>query len=305
MRIRSALLALLLAGCGAADGASAGQDAEAEGQGQRLEVVATMSIIGDLAADVGGEHVEVTTLVPVGGDPHAYEPSPSDLAHIEDAEVVLSNGLGLEAWFEALARRAGPRLTVVTDEIDVPIRQDEDGAPDPHLWMVPPMVADGYVPAIRDALAEARPDLDDTFARNARELASELHALDDELRAALERIPEDDRLLVTSHDAYTYVAEHYGLEVVGSVFGVSTESEPSAGEIARLVDLIRELEVPTVFVETTIDPGLVRRVARDAGVEVGRPLYGDSVGPPGSDAEDYAGMMRANVESLVDGLGGG
>lgn len=302
----AAVLATLLVACGPGEDLGAGAARVESSPGDEpVEVVATMSIIGDLAADIGGEHVEVRTIVPVGGDPHGYEPTPSDAVLLEDADVVLSNGLGLEAWFDALGSRAGDRLTVVTEDVVQLVVDDDEGDPDPHLWMVPPVVVDGYVPAIRDALTEARPEAAEALADNAEALTSELRTLDDELRAELDAIPDAGRRLVTSHDAYSYFAAHYDLEVIGSVFGVSTEREPSAREIAELVDEIGRAGVPVVFVETTIDARLVQRVARDAGVDVGDPLYGDSVGPPGSGAEDYAGMMRANVRSLVAGLGGG
>lgn len=304
LRVASAVALLVAALLACAQPDDDGVRVGAETEDGPLEVVATMSIIGDLAADIGGEHVQVHTLVPIGGDPHGYEPSPSDAARIEDADVVLANGLGLEPWFEPLASRAGERLTIVTEGVGSLVVDDEDGEVDPHLWMVPTVVADGYVPAIRDSLLAVRPELGDEVADAADALIAQLQELDEELRDELAVIDEERRTLVTSHDAYSYFADHYDIEVLGSVFGVSTEREPSAREIAELVDAVRAADVPVVFAETTIDARLVERVARDAGVEVGDPLYGDSVGPPGSDAEDYAGMMRANARALVAGLGG-
>lgn len=299
MRAWAATVALALVGC-SPTALAGGEDPSGDAP---LEVVATMSIIGDLAEEVGGDHVRVTTLVPIGGDPHVFEPTPSAAAAIEDADVVLANGLGLEPWFDPLAARAGDRLTVVTEGLGSLVVDDADGDPDPHLWMVPPVVADGYVPAIRDALRDARPEASDDVTARAEALQADLAELDARLRERLAAVPPDRRRLVTSHDAYTYFAEHYGFEVLGTVFGVSTEREPSARRIAGLVDEVRAAEVPTIFVETTIDHRLVERVAREADVEVGDPLYGDSVGPPGSGAEDYAGMMHANVDALVAGLG--
>lgn len=306
LRVVLGLLAVGLATAGCVGTVERPAEPAAGEARDRIRVVATMSILGDLARDVGGDHVEVTTLVPIGGDPHLFEPPPSAAAAIEDADVVLANGLGLEPWFDALSARAGDRVTAVAESAAHQAPRAGDDAPggalDPHLWMVPPIVADHYVPAIRDALVAARPQAADDLRAAADRLADRLAALDAELADELERIPPQRRRLVTSHDAYAAFGEHYGFEIVGSVFGVSTEREPSAAEVAELIDRVRDAQVPTVFVETTIDPALIERVARDAGVAVGEPLYGDSLGPPGSDAASYAGMLRTNVATLVAGL---
>lgn len=294
------VLAVLAAAC--ADDPSAQARA-----GQRLTVVSTMSVFADFAAAVGGDRVEIETLVPVGGDPHTYEPRPSDAARIADADVVLDNGLGLSPWFEPLAGNVQGELVILTDGIAEQATSSPlgpDGQIDPHLWMVPPFVMDGYVTAIEEAFAAADPEGAGTYRDNAQAYRSELAALDEELAGRIGTIPEQHRKLVTSHDAYRYFANHYRLEVVGTVLGVTTEEEPSAQSVGRLVDQVREEQVPAIFVETTINPALIERVARDAGVDVGDPLYGDSVGEPGSGAEDYVGMMRANVGAITSALGG-
>jgi len=270
------------------------------GQAPRLSVVVTMSILGDFASGIGGDHVDVRTIVPVGGDPHTYEPVPSDAVALADADVVVANGLGLEPWFLPLSSHVTGELVFAGEALADPVQTDK-GLVDPHLWMVPPFVADGYVPEITRALASAAPHLAGAFEEMAEALRQRLYGLDEDLRAQLDVLVRRD--LVTSHDAYSYFADHYGLNVVATVIGVTTEEDPSARHIASVVDTIRRLDVPTIFLETTINPALIEQVARDAGVRIGEPLYGDSVGPPGSGAEHYESMMRWNVRAIIDGLG--
>jgi ABC-type Zn uptake system ZnuABC Zn-binding protein ZnuA len=288
---------LLVAGCAAQEEPEA---PTARPDGGSLDVVASMSIIADFAEQVGGEAVTVTSLVPIGADPHVHEPTPADARAVADADLVLGNGVGLEPWFDDLVAGSGQEVITVTEELAHLVVDDEDGEDDPHLWMVPPMAA-AYVERIAEVLAELDPERAETYHDNAAGYVERLEELDDELAGELEPIPEEHRILVTPHDAYSYFADHYGFEVA-TVVGVSTEEEPSASQVQHLIDVVRETGVPTVFVESTVNPAVIERIADDAGVEVGAPLYGDSVGEPGSGAEDYLGMMRANVAALVEGL---
>lgn len=262
-----------------------------------------MSVFADFAEQVGGDNVTVTTIVPVGGDPHTYEPTPSDAVLLSDADIVLDNGLGLSPWFEPLRTNITGRLVVLTDDIAEQAKQDS-GKLDPHMWMVPDLVNRGYVTAIETALAEADPERADEYAANADRYRRVIDDLDRRIGDAVATIPPSQRKIVTSHDAYSYFADAYGLEVVGTILGVTTEEEPSAQAVGALIDDIRSEGVPAVFFETTVNPGLAERVARDAGVALADPLYGDSVGEPGSGAADYIGMMEANVRSIVSALGG-
>ncbi len=270
-----ALAAVLALGCAASPTTT---DAASDGgpPDDRPQVVASMNVIADLAERIAGDRIEVTSLVPVGGDPHVHEPTPSDARTVADADLLLANGVGLEPWFDSLAGDA-PVLRVA-ERLTVEVLDDEDGEPDPHLWMVP-----------------------DNAAVYGEAIAEELAELDEELAERLAAVPDDRRILITPHDAYAYFADHYGFEVA-TIVGVSTEEEPSAAAVQRVIDLVREREIPTVFVEFTVNPAVIERVATDAGAEVGEPLYGDSLGPPGSGADDYAGMQRANVEAIVGGL---
>lgn len=291
-------MALLCAGCGAAAARAAALD------GDRPLVVTTISIVADLTRQVAGEHVTVESIVGIGGDPHVYEPRPSDAAKISEADLVLRNGLGLEHWLDTLVDGSGRSEPVVTVTDGLAAAADADGKdPDPHLWM-DPVLARGYVDRIATALGELDPAHRDDFDRNARSYLRQLDALDQRITQAVATVPHAQRRLVTTHDAFRYFGDRYGLEVVGTIWNVSTEREPSATEIAGLVDAVRAEGVSTVFVETTVNPDLMRQVARDAGVTVGKPLYGDSLGAPGSGADTYIRMLEATTAALVEGLGG-
>ncbi len=294
-----AVVALLLGGCQNSPASSSVEPGREDG----IFVVATMSVFADFAEQIGGGHISVTSIVPVGGDPHTYEPTPSDAILLSSADVVLDNGLGLSPWFEPLKTNITGELVVLTDDIASEARAAEDRL-DPHLWMVPDFVAGGYVTAIEQALRDADPANAEAYAANADRYRAEVRDLDGDIAASIESIAPENRKIVTSHDAFSYFAERYGLDVVGTITGVSTEEEPSARTVSNLIDRIREQQAPAVFFETTINRSLAERVALDAGVILGEPLYGDSVGEPGSGASDYIGMMRANTRSIVTALGG-
>jgi manganese/iron transport system substrate-binding protein len=301
----AAVAAVLAGGCSVASDASPPTLPTADAP---LMVVATISILADMVEAVGGDRVTAASIVPVGGDPHVHEPLPSDARLLASADLVVRNGLGLEPWLDVLLAPLGGAVDVVTvaDGLAA-VTQDEGGFagdPDPHLWMDPTLAA-GYVEAMGGALAALDPAGAEAYAANAATYLSELDELDRWIEAQVAAIPPRRRKLVTTHDAFRYFGRRYGIAVVGTIWSISTEREPSAEEIRRLVDAIRDQGVPLVFVETTINPRLMERVADDAGVEVGEPLYGDSVGEPGSGADTYLGMMRANTRAIVSGLAGG
>ncbi|MDR7417257.1 MAG: metal ABC transporter substrate-binding protein [Armatimonadota bacterium] len=290
------LLAILLAACAApaADPASG-----------RPRVVATINILADLTRQVAGDRLEVSSLLPVGADPHTYEPVPRDVQRIAEAQVVVYNGLKLEKWLEKLLENAGGRFVLVEATRGLQPAVQETGPyrgdPDPHLWM-DPVFAQVYVRNIRDALVAFDPAGRAEYEANARRYLQELERLHRWIREQIQQIPPARRKLVTTHDAFRYFGHRYGFQVVGTIWGISTEDEPSAQEIARLVDRIRRERVPAVFVETTINPKLMERVAREAGVRIGGKLYGDSLGPAGRGADTYIGMMRHNVKTIVEAL---
>lgn len=288
-------VALLVAACEAPAAQPAADD-------EQLAVVASMTIIGEFAEAVAGEQAAVTTIVPVGGDPHSYEPVPADARAVAEADVVLDNGFGLSPWFRSLATNVSGRLVKLADAVDVDAVTDRNGRPDPHLWLSPEL-AGGYVDAIEEALADADPAHAEAYGANAQRYRKDLAALDEEVAAVLDDVPEDRRKLVTHEDAYNYFAAHYDLEATASAVGATTEEEPSARDIRRLVDRVEQEAIPAVFPQVGENPAVMERIARDTGATVGEALYVDSLGEPGSPAESYAGMLRANAEAVADGLG--
>lgn len=294
------LTAALLAGCGSAGSGSAGTDGPV--------AVTSINILGDLVRQVAGDRVRVKSLLGPGQDPHTYEPVPRDSIEIEKAGVVFINGLGLDFWAEKLIQGAGGQRQVVrlAEGASVDRLPWEGGGGkqwDPHLWMDPVNVIQ-YVEQIRAALAELDPAGAETFQANAERLTRELEALDTWIKAEIGLIPPDKRKLITTHDAYRYFGRRYGFQVLDTVWGVSTEEEPSAQDIAGLIDTLREHQVPA-FVETTINPQIMEQATQQAGVPIGGQLYGDALGGPGSGAETYVTMMRHNVNTIVAAFTGG
>lgn len=270
----------------------------------RLPVVATTSIIGDVAAQVGGARVNVRVLLPVGSDPHAYEPRPQDIAALTDAELVLVNGLGLEETLSNLLGNAKTTV-VVSDGIQaLPFEgehEDEEGGLDPHVWQDPNNVM-VWARNIAGAFSSADPANADEYAANADAYIHELAALDAWIREQVAQIPEANRRLVTEHDTFGYFAARYGFEQVGAIIpSISTGSSPSAQELAALEDAIRANGVKAVFVGSTVSPDLSRRVADDTGVQLVA-LFTDSLSAAGGGADSYLAFMRYNVTAIVEAL---
>lgn len=273
---------------------------------QTINAIATTSIIGDLVANVGGERVNVRAILPPGTDPHTFTLAPADVQAVAESQILFENGLGLEAWLEELiANAGGSRLVVTVSEGLTPIEglADEDGrGDDPHMWF-DVQRAIGYVENIRAGLKEVDPAGAGAYDANAAAYIEQLRQLDAEIEQQLATIPDDRRKLITNHDTFGYFAQRYGFEVVGSVFeGVSTEEEPSAQQVAQLVDLIRSENVPAIFTENTVNPRLAEQIATEADISVVTSLYTDALGEPGSDGDTYIDMMRYNVAQIVAAL---
>jgi ABC-type Zn uptake system ZnuABC Zn-binding protein ZnuA len=313
----SALLVLLSA-CGGADTAAPATTVvpAASTTNEKLDVVATFSILGDLVQNVGGDRVAVRTLVGPGGDAHTFEPSPADSVALSEASLVFENGLGFEPWLDELYTSSGSRATrvVVTERIE-PIKATEGGEQaagdqpghdesDPHVWSDAGN-AIRMVETIRDALAKADTANADTYNANAERYLAELKGLDDFIVAETNKLPSQRRKLVTIHDTFGYFARRYGYEMVGTALGsTSTEAaDPSAGELARLIEQIKAAGVPAIFAENVHNPNLMNRIAADAGVKLGPSLYTDALGEPGSEGDTYLKMMRYNVSAIVTALG--
>jgi len=264
-------------------------------------IVATTTILGDITREVAGDEAAVEVLMPRGADPHEFEASAQQVALLHDADLVVANGLGLEETLgDALeaVREDEENLFEVAPRLDpLPL---EGGGLDPHVWMDPNRVARA-AELIAARLQEVRPG---GWAARAGTYASELARLDDEIRELLAPISQEDRELVTNHDAFGYLADRYDLEIVGVVIpGGSTLGEPSAEALAALAEIIRERDVPAIFTETIHSTGLAEVLAD----EVGRPveivsLYSDSLGEPGSEAATYLGLMRANASRIAGAL---
>jgi zinc/manganese transport system substrate-binding protein len=265
----------------------------------RLNVVASFSILGDLVRNVGGDRVDVTTLVGPDGDVHVYTPAPADAKRVADARLVFINGLGLEGWLPRLVQSSGGKAAVViaTDGI-APHKIGSEA--DPHAWQSV-VNARIYVRNISEALAAADPTDAAVFRANADRYTAQLDQLDREVRAAVERIPPGHRKVISTHDAFGYFAAAYGIEFIAPL-GVSTESEPSARDIAAIVSQIRAGKIPAVFFENISDPRLMRQIAAETGATIGGTLYSDSLSGEKGDAPTYIDMVRHNIKALTSAL---
>jgi zinc/manganese transport system substrate-binding protein len=279
--------------------------------GTRLSVVATFSVLADLVKSVGGERVEIVTLVGPGQDAHTFEPAPTHGVALARAGLVFENGLGFEGWLERMYAASGSkaRRVVVTEGIAAQPghaegeEADEHGEDDPHVWQ-DVRHAMHVVGVVRDALAQADPAGAAVYRANAEAYLAELRALDGWVVEQVGTVPEARRTLVTNHDSFGYFASRYGFAVVGTAIpGVSTEtSEPSAAELAALVRRIKAAGVPAIFAENVANPKVLERVADEAGVEVAPRLYTDALDRPGEPVDTYVKMMRYNVSTIVTAL---
>jgi zinc/manganese transport system substrate-binding protein len=266
---------------------------------QRLNVVASFSILGDFVRNVGGDRVNVTTLVRPDGDVHVYTPAPADASKIADAKLLVINGLGLEGWLPRLLQASGGKAPIVTATWGVaPLKLGADA--DPHAWQ---SVANAeiYVANIRDALVGADPAGAEVYRANAQTYLAKLDALDREVRAAIAKIPPSRRKAISTHRAFGYFAAGYGVEFIAPQ-GVSTESEPSAGDVGTIITQIRKEKIPAVFLEKISDPRLMQRISAETGARVGGTLYSDSLTGEKGDAPTYIELVRHNIKALTSAL---
>jgi ABC-type Zn uptake system ZnuABC Zn-binding protein ZnuA len=291
-----ALIAALLAAC-AASGPSAPPS------GASVHVVATTTIFADFVQNVGGGLVTVSSLVPKGGEVHTFDPAPSDAVALADADLVVMNGLGLDDWLLPLAQNAGrPGLPVLKLAEDLPgvelLADEEEGGDNPHLWL-DVSYARKYVEKIRAELVRIDPGHQAEYEANAAAYDAELANLDDYVRAQLATIPADARRVVVFHDAFPYFARAYDVQVVGVVVEAPGQ-DPSAGEIASLIEAIRESDVKLILSEVQFPDQLVQQLAADTGATVEADLYTDTLGDPPLDS--YDAMMRWDADRIVAGL---
>lgn len=269
---------------------------------RRLRVVASFSILADMARNVGGDAIEVHALVGPDADAHVFEPTPADAKRLAEADLVLVNGLGFEGWLDRLVRASGYKGPVVVASAGiVPRRLGQE--PDPHAWQDLGH-AQRYVTNLRDALVRAQPSGAAGFQQRAAGYLAQLAALDAETRKAFADLPASQRRVITSHDAFGYFGAAYGLDFVAPQ-GMSTDSEASPAMVAKLIQQIRREGVRAVFVENITDPRLVERIAREGGVALGGRLYSDALSKPGTVADTYLRLFAHNVATLRAGLTSG
>jgi ABC-type Zn uptake system ZnuABC Zn-binding protein ZnuA len=288
-------------------------------EAEQLQAIATTTLIGDVLSQVAGDQLQITVLLPVGSDPHGYQPTPKDIARLVEAEIVFMNGLGLEP-FAATLRENLPATTplVIVSEGIPPLQGEDDHADegsagetehtaeeglnfDPHVWMDPNNVSI-WVDNIEKALISLDPQHADIYRLNARAYRQQLDELDAWIRSQVEQIPPENRELVTDHTTFAYFAERYGFRQVGQVIpGASTLAEPSARQLAELEQSIRVLGVPAIFVGDTVNSALAQRIAADTGIQVVILHTGSLTGPEGT-APTYLDFIRYNVEAIVNAL---
>jgi zinc/manganese transport system substrate-binding protein/manganese/iron transport system substrate-binding protein len=278
------------------------------GAGEKLQVVATTNIVADVVRQVGGDRVDLVTLMGTGVDPHSYVPAPSEVAAVHDAHLVFLNGGGLEAGLEKVLDSAGggaPRVELSegiqfrTAEAEAGEEEDH-GDLDPHVWFSVPNVIH-WVDNARTALSRLDPDNAEVYQANAERYTRELEELDAWVQAQIEAIPADNRELVANHASFGYLAERYGLQQVGTLYPFNPAAEPSARTLAELQETIRRYGVPAIFTESTVNAKLAQQVAADTGVRL-VPLFTGSLGGPGSGAETYIELMRYDVAAIVEAL---
>ncbi len=307
----------------------------------KLPVVASFSILGDFVQQVGGDRVNVTTIVGPNADSHVYQPTPADAKKLTDAKIIFVNGLGFEGWVDRLAKASGTKATVVVATNGItPRKADDDdhghdhdekghahdhgkedhkhdghdhdadkheehghhhhGDQDPHAWQSVEN-AKVYVNTIRDALVAADPEGKDSYTANATSYNAKLDALNAEVKQAMAKVPAARRRIITSHDAFGYFADAYGVTFI-SPDGVSTESEASAKDVARIIRQIKAEKIPAIFIENVSDPRLMERIAKETGAQVGGALYSDALSDDKGPASTYIEMIRFNANALSNAL---
>ena len=286
----------------------------------KKKAVATFSILGDLVRNVGGDRIGLSVLVRPDGDSHVYSPSPADARALKDADIVFENGLNFEGWMERLINSSGTKARVVIASDNVKAFEEEEDADhkhdtdkhaahnhehhhhttDPHAWQSVPNVKI-YIANIRDGLIGADPDGKEIYNANASSYLASLEALDTDIRKTVEAIPQEKRKIITTHDAFGYFAQEYGLEFVAPQ-GVSSDTEASARDVAGIIRQIRQENITAVFVENISDPRLMERIAKETGVRVGERVYSDSLSSADGPAGTYLDMMRHNLKAFAAAL---
>jgi ABC-type Zn uptake system ZnuABC Zn-binding protein ZnuA len=265
-------------------------------------VVSSASIFADMASAIGGDLIESVSIVPIGGDPHIYEPTPGDVRLLVKADLILQNGLTFEGWIAELIKNSGSKAAVVTitDGI-IPITSEmHQNAVDPHAWMEP-INGKVYAHNIKAALLQLLPEHAAQITDQFENYIEQLDALDQYIKDNIAKIDTSKRILITSHDSFHYYGRRYGLRLE-SVLGTSTDADVRTSDLMRLNEVIRKHKIPVVFIESTINPKLLNQVAADNKISIGGKLYSDSLGEKDSPANTYLNMVRHNTDVIVKGL---
>lgn len=313
-----AALALFLAACGSAPVSTAAPTAPTNPAAERPpSVLAVETFLADVTQNVAGDRLTVQALIPLGLDPHAFEPTPQDVAHVADSQVLVINGGGVEEWLTKVLDNAGGEHQVIDASNGLTMRtpgpnevseehqageEQAHEAGDPHFWLDPNNVVH-YVESIRDGLIQADPAGEAIYTQNASAYIAQLNELDGWIRTQVEQIPAERRLLVTNHESLGYFADRYGFTIVGAIIpSVSTNASPSAQQLAGLVQQIQESGAPAIFLETGANEQLAQQLSSETGVKVVTGLYSHSVSAADGPAPTYLAMMRYNVTAIVDAL---
>ena len=303
------LIGALLAAC-----QPASQAVQSGGAKTALKVIAAETFLADIAQNVAGDRVKIESLMPIGVDPHGFEPTPTDVAKVTDSNVLIVNGAGFEEFMTELLENAGGQRAVLeasagltqrepkeSEHVEEPeVEHGHEG--DPHFWLDPDNVIK-YVENIRDGLSKADPEGAATYRANAGAYIAKLEELDRWIAGRVKEVPEASRLLVTNHESFGYFADRYGFKIIGTLLpSVSTGSTPSAQQLAQLIDHIKAAGAKAIFLETGTNPQLAEQVAKETGSQVVTNLYSHSITEAGGPAPTYIDMLKFNTNAIVDAL---
>lgn len=288
------LFVLLVSGCG-----SKNNNGNSSG---KIKTISSITIINDVVRNIGGDKVDAKSICGVGIDPHTYKPKPNDPRLVSESDIVFINGFTLEHWIEEMVHNAGGNKKVVTVTSGLTPMKDEKGYgdPDPHAWFDVTNVKT-YARNIANAFIEVDKQNEAYYKQNLESYTKKLDSLDAWIKTEIQKIPAEKRVLITSHDAFRYFGRAYGLEVRG-LQGISTEAKAQTEDVKKLIDLIKERKLNSVFIETSVNPKLLEEISRETGAKVGGILYSDSVGDEGTFEGTYIGAVTHNVNAIVNAL---
>ena len=300
LAVATAALLALAAGC-TPTGPSVDDDPRASdaAETERPLVLTTFTVIADMVREVAGDRVEVRSITRVGAEIHGYEPTPGDLRQARGAELVIENGLGLEAWFAQFIADVDAPSVTLSDGLD-PVRIASTDEANPHAWMSP-VAGQHYVARIAEALSELDPGGAEHYAARAAAYSADLDAVADELAAAIERVPADARVLISCEGAFSYLVRDLGLDEA-YLWPVNADQQATPQRVAAVIDTVRERAVPAVFCESTVSDDAMRQVAADTGAQFGGTLYVDSLSGPDGPVPSYLALLRHAAETIATGL---